>query len=121
MGGNGISGRTSGDFPFTYDQDRELAGTYFSDFTADSAVGLQDKMEQFAVQMGGDPYDINADNSLPAVVNTVTNPIPDMELIAMAAVLVVLFTFCGYLLIYNVFDIAVMKEIRRYGLYRTIG
>lgn len=108
-------------FRFTYDQDRELAGTYFSDFTADSAVGLQDKMEQFAVQMGGDPYDINADNSLPAVVNTVTNPIPDMELIAMAAVLVVLFTFCGYLLIYNVFDIAVMKEIRRYGLYRTIG
>ena len=28
---------------------------------------------------------------------------------------------CGYLLIYNVFDIAVMQDIRRFGLYRTIG
>ncbi len=39
----------------------------------------------------------------------------------MGAALVVLFIFCGYLLIYNVFDIAVMQDIRRYGLYRTIG
>lgn len=108
-------------FRFTYGQDRELAGTYFSDFTAVSTTGLKSKMEQFAVQMGGDPYDINADNSLPAVVNAITNPAVDPEVIAMAAVLVVLFTFCGYLLIYNVFDIAVMKEIRCYGLYRTIG
>ncbi len=28
---------------------------------------------------------------------------------------------CGYLLIFNVFDIAVMQDIRRFGLYRTIG
>ncbi|MEY8494716.1 ABC transporter permease [Lachnospiraceae bacterium 29-91] len=108
-------------FFFTYDQDREMAGTYDSDFTAVSTIGLQDKMDQLAVRMGGDPYDIKAENYIQAVVNTMTNPAPDLEIIAMAAVLIVLFTFCGYLLIYNVFDIAVMKEIRRYGLYRTIG
>lgn len=108
-------------FRFTYDQDREMAGTYDSDFTAVSTAGLKRKMEQLAVSMGGDPYDMEAKNYLPAVINAMTNPAPDPEIIAMAAVLVVLFTFCGYLLIYNVFDIAVMKEIRRYGLYRTIG
>ena len=33
----------------------------------------------------------------------------------MGAVIAVLFILGGYLLIYNVFDIAVMQEIRRYG------
>ncbi len=108
-------------FRFTYDQDREMAGTYDSDFTAVSAAGLEEKMEQLSVRMGGNPYDMEADNYLPAVVNTMTNPALDPEVVAMGAALAVLFTFCGYLLIYNVFDIAVMKEIRRYGLYRTIG
>ena len=42
-------------------------------------------------------------------------------MMGMGAVIGALFILCGYLLIYNVFDIAVMQEIRRYGLYRTIG
>ena len=29
--------------------------------------------------------------------------------------------FCGYLLIYNVFEIAVTNDIRQYGLLRTVG
>ena len=33
----------------------------------------------------------------------------------------VLFMFCGYLLIYNVFEIAVTNDIRQYGLLRTVG
>ena len=108
-------------FLFTYDQDGETAGTYQSDFTASNTAGLQEKIEQLSISMGGEPYDVNAENYLPAVVNTMTNPTIDPQLIIMAAVIVVLFVFCGYLLIYNVFDIAVMQEIRRYGLYRTIG
>lgn len=108
-------------FLFTYDQDREMAGIYQSDFTAAGTLGLQEKMEQFSIRMGGDPYDMNADNFLPGIVNVMTNPSFDPKTTAMASLIVVLFIFCGYLLIYNVFDIAVMQEIRRYGLYRTIG
>lgn len=78
-------------------------------------------MEQLSILMGGDPHDREADNYLPGIVNTMTNPSLDPKMIAMASVIVVLFMLCGYLLIYNVFDIAVMQEIRRYGLYRTIG
>ena len=33
----------------------------------------------------------------------------------------ILFMFCGYLLIYNVFEIAVTNDIRQYGLLRTVG
>ncbi len=108
-------------FQFTYDQDREIAGTYCSDIIAVSTVGLKKKMEEQAVRMGGDPYDMNAQNSLIASVNQITNTPVDPEIAAMAAVVALLFVFCCYLLIYNVFDIAVMQEIRRYGLYRTIG
>lgn len=108
-------------FQYTYGQDREMAGTYWSDILAESAAGLEEKMKDLAVRAGGDPQDINADNFLPAVVNTTTHQKPEYGLLAMAAVFVLLFIFCGYLLIYNVFDIAVMQDIRRFGLYRTIG
>ena len=32
-----------------------------------------------------------------------------------------MFVLCGYLLIYNIFDISVMQDIRQYGLLRMIG
>ncbi|MCI6467307.1 MAG: ABC transporter permease [Faecalicatena sp.] len=108
-------------FDFTYPQDREIAGTYFSDFTAKSIVGLNDKMYDWIRSVGGEPEDQNADNYVPGVINGMTNPALDKNTIATGAAFIVLFTFCGYLLIYNVFDIAVMQEIKRYGLYRTVG
>lgn len=107
-------------FEYTYGQDRELAGTYYSDFVATSTVGLQEKLDNWIKQMGGDPDDSSSD-TLSATVNTTTNPSIEPTTILMGAVIIVLFVFCGYLLIYNVFDIAVMQEIRRYGLYRTVG
>lgn len=78
-------------------------------------------MYELARSLGGDPQNIEAPNSLPAVVNQQTNPELKLSELGMGALVVVLFVFCGYLLIFNIFDIAVMQEIRRYGLYRTIG
>lgn len=108
-------------FRFTYDRDKDIAGTYMSDITVVNAIGLQSKMDELAVHMGGNPDDMEAANYLPATVNSVSHQPLDPEIFAMAAVIAMLFIFCGYLLIYNVFDIAVMQEIRRFGLYRTIG
>ena len=107
-------------FKFTYGQDRDSAGTYYSDFIAASTVGLQEKMDNWIRQMGGDPDSNNSDN-MSGAVNTMTNPTFDLTTILLGAVVIILFILCGYLLIYNVFDIAVMQEIRRYGLYRTVG
>lgn len=108
-------------FCFTYDQDKDMAGTYMSDIIAVNALGLQSKMDELAVRMGGSPDDMEAANYLPAAVNTVSHQPLEPEIFAMAAVIAALFIFCCYLLIYNVFDIAVTQEIRRFGLYRTIG
>lgn len=107
-------------FKFTYDQDRDSAGTYYSDFIATSNVGLQEKMDNWIRQMGGDP-DSNSSDNMSGAVNTMTNPTFGLTTILLVAVVIILFILCGYLLIYNVFDIAVMQEIRRYGLYRTVG
>lgn len=107
-------------FAFTYDKDREMAGTYYADFTATGTAGLQQKLDDWVRRMGGDPADA-ASGGVSASINTMTNPTPDPTTLALGAVVLALFMLCGYLLIYNVFDIAVMQEIRRYGLYRTIG
>ena len=108
-------------FRYTYQNDREIAGTYWSDIVASGTVGLLDNMKNWSRSVGGDPEDMEAPNYLPGIVNEMTNQSIDPSILAMGTVFVILFIFCGYLLIYNVFDIAVMQDIRRYGLYRTIG
>ena len=107
-------------FEYTYDRDRDMAGTYYSDFTAVSTAGLQENLDDWVRKMGGDPDDAHFPG-LSATINTQTNPELDPETLLLGAVIIILFILCGYLLIYNVFDIAVMQEIRRYGLYRTVG
>lgn len=108
-------------FEYTYGEDGELAGTYWSDFTMKNKKQMKEQLNEFVASIGGQSEEMTADNYIPAVVNTVTNPTLDIKMQAMLAAFLILFVFCGYLLIYNVFDIAVMQEVRRYGLYRTIG
>lgn len=108
-------------FRYTFREDGEMAGTYWSDIIAAGRENLRENMYELARSLGGDPQNIEAPNSLPAVVNQQTNPELKPSELGMGALVVVLFVFCGYLLIFNIFDIAVMQEIRRYGLYRTIG
>lgn len=108
-------------FRYTYHLDGDMAGTYFSDFTAHSALGLEKKLRELVYDLGGEPDDQTAPNYILTTVNRATNVQPSAFQIAAAAAFAALFMFCGYLLIYNVFDIAVMQDIRRFGLYRTIG
>lgn len=108
-------------FRNTYAQDKELAGIYYSDIAAKSTWGLQEKLDEFSRSQGGNPDDMQADNYLPGTVNTMRNPKLSGSMLFAGGAFILLFIFCGYLLIYNVFDIAVMQDIRRYGLYRTIG
>ena len=107
-------------FEYTYREDAELAGTYWADFMMADRTNMEEQLDEFVESIGGS-REIGAPNSIPAVINQETNPGMDSKMMAAFAVLVILFIFCGYLLIYNVFDIAVMQEVRRYGLYRTIG
>lgn len=108
-------------FANTYIEDRESCGTYFPDIVVTSTIGLQERLDAFSRSVGGNPDDMNAGNYFKGSVNRSTNPALSIGMITAGMVFIILFLVCGYLLIYNVFDISVMQEIRRYGLYRTIG
>lgn len=108
-------------FENTFRQDGELAGTYFSDILAGSTFRLQEELDEFSRSQGGDPDDMQAADYLPGIINRASSLQIDGSILGIGVFFVLLFVFCCYLLIYNVFDIAVMQDIRRYGLYRTIG
>ena len=42
-------------FEYTFRQDGEIAGTYWSDFLADSSAGLEKKIKDLSVRLGGNP------------------------------------------------------------------
>lgn len=105
-------------FAETVDENGETSGPYYADFTATSTQDLQAQIDDWVRSQGGD---LDTPGGLSGTVNEMTNPSFAPSTMALGVVVVVLFIFCGYLLIYNVFDIAVMQEIRRYGLYRTVG
>lgn len=108
-------------FPYTYRQDLEMAGTYFADIVLKNNTKIQDQLFSFIRSVGGEPEDRNASNYILSAVNQMTNPPLNMKLIGGIAGFAVLFIVCGYLLIYNIFDISVAQDIRHYGLLRTVG
>ena len=103
-------------FCYTFPEDHDMTGTYFSDFTVGSKGHLEERLRELVFDLGGDPDDANAPDYMQAVVNTATNVRPSPFQAGAVVFFGLLFMACGYLLIFNVFDIAVMREIRRFGL-----
>ena len=64
---------------------------------------------------------MGADNFILASENQMSQGLTSSESIVLAVVFILMFVVCGYLLIYNIFDISVMQDVRQYGLLRTIG
>lgn len=108
-------------FPNTYSSDKEIAGTYLSAVVLKNKVNVQEQLKEFAYSVGGSPDDMSASNFIQCTENGTGKAF--MQPTTMAAVIgfLMLFVICGYLLIYNIFDISVMQEVRQYGLLRTIG
>ena len=108
-------------FKNTYAVDGEMAGLIFSDVVLKNKVNIKGQLEDFAYIVGGDPENMEADNYILCSENQMTKGMTSRETILFAVVFALLFVVCGYLLIYNVFDISVMQDVRQYGLLRTIG
>ena len=108
-------------FKNTYAADGEMVGLIFSDVVLKNKVNIKGQLEDFAYMVGGDPENMEADNYILCSENQMTQGMTSRETILFAAVFALLFVVCGYLLIYNVFDISVMQDVRQYGLLRTIG
>ena len=108
---------------YTYPKDGSTTGAIRMDVNFSNAVGIQKKLDQIILDSG---YSITqkdsnyiASNANWAYVSDGLEGDPLTIGAVISALILILLT--GYLIIYNVFQISVMKDIRYYGLLKTVG
>lgn len=100
------------------------AGSYYVDADFSNHLNLQEKIYQVLRDSG---YDLNAVMGDPLYINASINQIyeagtsVDISVIFVVAILLALILISGYLIIYNIFQISVVKDIRLYGQLKTLG
>ena len=102
-------------------QGRVGCGIYTADVVMRDNYMVKDRISELVRNIGGNPDDANAANAIRVAPNPIVSNESGLMMRLVAGVFGVLFMFCGYLLIYNVFEIAVTNDIRQYGLLRTVG
>ena len=103
-------------------QGRVGCGIYTADVVMRDNYMVKDRISELVRNIGGNPDDASADNAVRVAPNPiVSNESGLMMWLVAGVVWSSCFMFCGYLLIYNVFEIAVTNDIRQYGLLRTVG
>ncbi len=108
---------------YTYDKDYSRVGAIRMDVNFSNSLGIQKNLDKVIRDCGYSTDETQKDyiesNVNWAYISDGAEADP-MTMAALAAgLLLVLFT--GYLIIYNVFQISVMKDIRYYGLLKTVG
>ena len=96
-------------------------GIYTADVVMRDRYMVKDRISELVRNIGGNPDDVNAANAVRVAPNPIVSNESGLMMWLVAGVFGILFMFCGYLLIYNVFEIAVTNDIRQYGLLRTVG
>lgn len=100
------------------------AGSYYVDADFFNHLNLQEKTDQVIRDFG---YDLNAVRGDPLYIDASINRIDaagtsmDISMIFVATILLALILISGYLIIYNIFQISVVKDIRLYGQLKTLG
>ena len=107
----------------SYKEDYDVTGAINCYIMFGSSGGLERKLQQVITESGF-PLDETDPDYIDHNVNWSylsagmdANP----ATVAGVAVLVLLITLAGYLIIYNIFQISVLRDIRFYGLLKTIG
>lgn len=108
----------------TYNEDNSFTGVINAHIMFSNSANLEGKLERVITESGYSSADPNAPNYIENNVNwsyLSTNFGMDAgTLIALLSGLL-LIIFTGYLIIYNIFQISVIRDIRFYGLLKTIG
>ena len=105
----------------SYNEDGSLTGAINSYIMFDNSFNLEKKLEKVITESG---YSTDKDdkNFMENNVNWAymsSNFDPTSAIIVIAVVLLIVLT--GYLIIYNIFQISVINDVRFYGLLKTIG
>lgn len=107
----------------TYRQDRAETGTISGIIKFESTQNIEKDMEK-VVEDSEFSMDTNAPNYINAGINPLylskQTTIGVGTVVALSCALL-LFVFTGYLIIYNIFQISVLRDMHFYGLLKTIG
>lgn len=107
----------------TNEEDGSIKGAIRMDILFSNSFGIQDKLDKVITESGYSVTEGNenyiASNANWAYISDGGETDPFTVIGAVGGLLLILLT--GYLIIYNVFQISVMKDIRYYGLLKTIG
>ncbi|MCT4605637.1 MAG: ABC transporter permease [Marinisporobacter sp.] len=104
-------------------QESTGTGLFFLDVVFKNSRNIEQNMEKVLVDCGY-TSDEKDPNHIHIGVNWAylsTNFHIDLPTIIGVLMIILLISFTGYLIIYNIFQISVMKDIRYYGLLKTIG
>lgn len=111
------------DLNYTYPEDYSRVGAVRMDVNFSNSMQIQDKLNQVITENGysvsEDSPDFIASNANWAYISDGLGSDPVTTGLLIGALLLIMLT--GYLIIYNVFHISVIRDIRYYGLLKTIG
>lgn len=83
---------------------------------------IEQNLKEYVKSLGGQTEDSNGREYIHIAVNYVLySEDGNTGLILSIFFFAALFILCGYLLIYNIFDIGVMQDIQQFGIMKTIG
>lgn len=104
-------------------QDYSMTGSVMYDLMFTNSYGMKQKMQTLVEDLGYSLYEKD-DNFISANVNWAylsnSMGVDPLTIMTVAAALG-LIILTGYLIIYNIFQISVIRDIRFYGLLKTIG
>ncbi|ADY55508.1 protein of unknown function DUF214 [Syntrophobotulus glycolicus DSM 8271] len=107
----------------TYQEDSSLTGTVYGYIKFADSLNIEQKLGTVLTESGFSPEE-GAPNYLETGINWAylsTGLTADAGSLTALACALLLFVLTGYLIIYNIFQISVLRDIRFYGLLKTIG
>lgn len=106
----------------TYDIDKEILGTYYASVCVKNTGNIEQNLKEYAESLGAQTENADENNYVNVAVNPMLYSEDGNTGVGLSIVFFgALFILCGYLLIYNIFDIGVMQDIQEFGIMKTIG
>lgn len=106
----------------TYDIDKEILGTYYASVCVKNTGNIEQNLKEYAESLGAQTENADGNNYVNVAVNPMLYSEDGNTGVGLSIVFFgALFILCGYLLIYNIFDIGVMQDSQEFGIMKTIG
>ena len=106
----------------TGDTDKEVLGTYYASVCMKNTRNIEQELKGYVESLGAQTENADGNNYVNVAVNPMLYSEDGNTGIGLSIFFFgALFILCGYLLIYNIFDIGVMQDIQQFGIMKTIG